>query len=288
MSVPVLMLVLIATTCAAAVFLSSVYRALIARADVRTEDSDIPPMQRFVTPVALVRIRFVWAGGVAISAILYLVARGVFQFQVVLATGLAGVIVGYMAPLFWFRRKVRARKAAFDAQILHLTMTLANGLRSGMALPQALDAAARRMPPPMQEELAVVLRECRLGLDLAESMERLYRRMPGEDLRLLLTSIRLTMQAGGSLADVLDRMVTMIRARTEFQEKLKTMTAQGRFEAIAMSVAPLVVFLLLKVIDPELMAPMTTTVVGWVTLVAVAVWVGIGFVVIRKISSIEV
>ena len=144
------------------------------------------------------------------------------------------------------------------------------------------------MPNPMREELQVVLRETRLGLDLPEAFERLYRRMPGEDLRLLLTSIRLSLQTGGSLAEILSRMVETIRARIEFQEKVKTMTAQGRFEAIAMSLAPLVVYILLRVIDPELMKPLTSTVVGWCAIGAVFFLLTIGFIIIRKIVTIDV
>ena len=117
---------------------------------------------------------------------------------------------------------------------------------------------------------------------------RFYSRMPGEDLRLLVTSIKLTLQTGGSLAEVLERMVETIRARVEFQERLKNMTAQGRFEAIAMSLAPVLVYVLLRLIDPDLMIPLTSTLVGWCTIGIVTAWVLIGFFVINKIVTIEV
>ena len=140
----------------------------------------------------------------------------------------------------------------------------------------------------MREELAVVLGETRLGFDLTDALERFYSRMPGEDLRLLVTSIKLTLQTGGSLAEVLERMVETIRARVEFQERLKNMTAQGRFEAIAMSLAPVLVYVLLRLIDPDLMIPLTSTLVGWCTIGIVTAWVLVGFFVINKIVTIEV
>ena len=79
-----------------------------------------------------------------------------------------------------------------------------------------------------------------------------------------------------------------IRARVEFQERLKNMTAQGRFEAIAMSLAPVLVYVLLRLIDPDLMIPLTSTLVGWCTIGIVTAWVLIGFFVINKIVTIEV
>ena len=102
------------------------------------------------------------------------------------------------------------------------------------------------------------------------------------------TSIRLTLQTGGSLADVLERMIEMIRARTDFQQRIRNKTAQGKFEAIAMSMMPLVVYILLRLIDPGLMRPLTTTPIGWAAIGAVCLLDLVGFVVIKKIVTIEV
>ncbi|MBR0056429.1 MAG: type II secretion system F family protein, partial [Kiritimatiellae bacterium] len=188
----------------------------------------------------------------------------------------------------WFRRKVAQRKELFNSQILELTTGLATGMRSGQAFPAALESVSGRIQWPMKEELAIVLREYRRGSDHPEALDRLNQRIPSEDLTLLIGSIRLTTQSGGSLAEVLDRMVEMIRGRREFQDKVKAMTAQGKFEAIAMSLAPLFVFLLLFLIDRPLMLPLVTTLPGWLTIAADATLVTIGFLVIRKIVTIEV
>lgn len=105
---------------------------------------------------------------------------------------------------------------------------------------------------------------------------------------LLVTSVRLTMQSGGSLAEVLDRITDTIRSRTEFSEKLRSMTAQGRFEAIAMAAAPLAAFGLLFMLDPELMKPMVQTQTGWCAIGVMLVLETVGFLVINKIVTIEV
>ncbi len=144
------------------------------------------------------------------------------------------------------------------------------------------------MGEPMQEELMTVLREYRFGMELADALARLNERMPGEDMNLLVTTIKLTTRTGGSLVEVMDKMVEMIRGRREFQERLKNMTAQGRFEAIAMSLAPLAAFILLYVIDPQLMRPMVTTGMGWCGIGLVCFLVTCGFLVIKKITTIEV
>ena len=289
MDVSLAVLVFLAASFGGGFVLISVWNTLQENAKKQDgEGVGIAPLRRFVSPVELLSRQFISAFACALVFPFLLWCKGVSAALLLIFVGIIAAVIGWRLPIFYYNKKVQARKSRFDGQILHLAMNLSNGLRSGMALPQALEGASSRMPDPMKEELLVVLRETRLGLDLPEAFERLYRRMPGEDLRLLLTSIRLSLQTGGSLAEILSRMVETIRARTEFQEKVKTMTAQGRFEAIAMSLAPLVVYILLKVIDPELMKPLTSTVVGWCAIGTVAFLLTIGFVIIRKIVTIDV
>lgn len=289
MSLSIAAIIFIGTSAFAAMVLIYAYKGLQVQAKASGEtDAVLSPLRKFIDPKKLLSIRFAFGIALAVLGMAFLILNNVLLPVVYVPTGVLLGFLGWKLPFLWFMLKVRKRKQLFDSQILHLTMTLANGLRSGQALPQALDAASQRIGDPMHEELAQVLNESRYGLDLAEALERLHTRMPGEDLRLLITSIRLTLQSGGSLADVLERMVVMIRSRTEFHEKLKTMTAQGRFEAIAMSLAPVFVYVLLRLIDPELMKPLTGTFIGWCTIGGVAVMISIGFFIINKIVTIEV
>ena len=205
---------------------------------------------------------------------------------VVVATILAGV--SYFLPLWYYKIKLDERNTTFQSSLLDFTMGLASGMKSGQSLSQAMESISHRLQGPIVEEITTVLREHRLGLDMSEALERLYQRMPCEDLHLLVTSIKLTTKSGGSLVDVLEKMVVMIRQRTEFQEKLKTMTAQGKFEAVAISLTPLGAFILLYIVDPELMRPLLTTVIGWTAIGIVILLVSLGFYVIKKIITIEV
>ena len=246
------------------------------------------PMNRFISDQRLVQFRVssaVMLGGIFTGILLFAsVTNPLIWMPIAAGMGL----VGWMAPLWYYRWKLTDRKNKFENRILDLTMGLANGLRSGQALPQALEAIARRLEGPIQEELMVVLREYRFGLELAEALERMHQRMPCEDLRLLVTSVRLTSQSGGSMAEVLSRMTEMIRGRTEFQGKLRTLTAQGRFEAIAISASPFVAFVILYLVDTELMAPMLKTTVGWMARGVVVLLETVGFYIINKIVTIEV
>ncbi len=246
------------------------------------------PIYRFTTPERLTKAAWsaaIFGGGLAAFV---LISVNILNLYLIAGAGLAVGLLAFQIPGFWLRRKIAARQRQFESRLMDLTLGIASGLRAGAAFPQSLEMVARDLPGPIQEELGLVLHEYRLGMDLPDSLMRLYQRMPGEDLLLLVTSVRLTMQSGGSLAEVLDRISDTIRSRTEFSEKLRTMTAQGRFEAIAMASAPMIAFGMLFFLDRELMRPLVETQIGWMALGVVAVLEIVGFVVINKIVTIEV
>ena len=285
-----LLLVFAAVVALGYMVISTLEASVEERANKIDGDSEVAlrfPYASFTTPRRLARTRLFSGYGAFIALFLILSFAGIGPL---VAGGIALVVAvfGAWIPLLAVRRRRAKRLEMAEAQVLELATGLASGLRSGQALPAALEAMSGRLPKPLSEEIAVVLREYRLGIDLPDALARLAQRVPCEDLTLLVGSIRLTQQAGGSLAEVLDKMVEMIRGRTEFQAKLKNMTSQGRFEAIAMSLAPLFVFLILFIIDRPLMMPLITTTIGWITIVCDAIWVTIGFLIIKKIVTIEV
>lgn len=207
--------------------------------------------------------------------------------QTMRAVGQSGVLSRF--GLHWMDEYYAGRRrAAFEARILDLTMGLANAMKAGMALPQAMEKVGAQMEGVMHEEVFLTLQEYRLGKSVSDAVERLAERMPCEDMRLLSSSIKLTIQTGGSLVDVLAQMTETIRKRAEFHGKLQTLTAQGRFEAMAMASAPLVAFGVLYLCQPDLMQPLVTTLVGWIAIAVALVLEIVGFLVIRHIVAIEV
>ena len=255
---------------------------------VKTDEKQQGPIYRFTTPERLAQS--CWSAGLLGAGIMaaLLIAFNVLNLYILIPVCLLAGLFCYQIPRWWVKHCINKRRRLFEMKLTDLTLGLSNGLRAGAALPQSLELVSRDLGGPMTEELTLVLHEYRLGMDLPESLTRLCERMPSEDLSLLVTAIRLTMQSGGSLAEVLDRITDTIRERTEFQERLRTMTAQGRFEAIAMAAAPAVAFVILFFLDRELMMPLVQTKIGWCAIAAVALLETIGFVIINKIVTIDV
>ncbi len=245
-------------------------------------------LRRFIPPEKLLLARIFAALITGCCMFLLQLAFGVEQMKIAVPVACGFGIAAYFFVYWLYLQKLRKRQEAFESKILDFTMGLSNGLRSGLALGQSIESVAKRIDGPMQEELNTLLREYRLGVDLPEAFARMYKRIPCEDLHLLVTTISLTTKSGGSLSEVLEEMVVTIRTRTEFQERLKNMTAQGRFEAISIALSPVAAFVLLYFIDPVLMSPLVTTGTGWLAVAGATALVSIGYYILKKIITIEV
>ena len=232
-----------------------------------------------------IQICFATVGALIMLCILLVAGVSVWAFPVIGA--MAGAAAFYL-PLLYYRNKVKKRNAEFKARLLDVVLGLNNGMRSGVALPQALEVVGRDIGGVMQEEIAMTLYEYRLGIDLTEALARLERRMPDDNLKLFVTAVGISQQTGGSLAEILDKIIDTIRQRSIMEDKINTLTAQGKFESIVMSCAPLMAFVILLVLDRQLMMPLVTTALGWAAICAVLTLETIGYLFIKKIVTVEI
>lgn len=246
------------------------------------------PLERFVEAGALFRQQIFAALAPALVVPALFVLGGLPNVWLILAFTTVVAVVCWRLPRICWNHRVKKRQLAFESKILDFAVGVANGLKAGMALPQAFERVAKRMTGAMAEELTIVLNDYHLGTDMATALDRLVERMPCEDMRLVAASVRLTTRTGGSLADVLAEIAEMIRGRREFADKVKSLTAQSRFEGWVLGAMPVVAFLVFNFIQPELMSVLYTTVIGWCALGVAAVMETIGFIVIGRLTRIEV
>ena len=252
-----------------------------------TNNVSMSPMDYFISTRNLLRLRVNICALIvcAIMAILLLTGIPLLPLSVIC---LIFGILGYMAPYWYYHFRVDRRKKTIEDQLLNVIIGMQSGIQSGQAPPQSLIAVAKQSSIPIRDELQIVVREFKLGRSLPEALESMYRRIPCEDLQLLITSIKLSRETGGNLSDVLKQLILNIRQRREFNRKLDALTAQGKFESIVMALAPTFVFVILYLEQPELMKPMLVTRLGWITISAITVLEAIGYFTIKKIISIDI
>jgi tight adherence protein B len=95
-------------------------------------------------------------------------------------------------------------------------------------------------------------------------------------------------ETGGGLAETLERTAHTIRSRLQMESKIGALTAQGKLQAWVVGLLPLVLMAILNRMEPEAMAMLWNTRIGWGTLVVIAFLEFMGIWIIRKIIAIDV
>ncbi len=217
-----------------------------------------------------------------------LAATGLVVTRGNVLAGLGGLLAGWLLPRMWLRKRKAARQKAFGAQLAESLTVIANALKAGYSFLQAMEMVAREMMPPISVEFGRVLREVSLGLPTEAALEAMTRRVGSDDLDLVITCVLIQRQVGGNLAEILDNIAHTIRERIRIHGEIKTLTAQGRFSGLIVSFLPFALGGLLYLINPKYIGSLFTNPLGQVMLVVALISEGVGIVVIRKITNVEV
>jgi tight adherence protein B len=220
-------------------------------------------------------------------------AAGVTGFLMLLVSGnmllmVVGFFIGFLLPGWYVKKKIKERIVKFNEGLPDMISTIVGSLRAGFSFQQALKTVIEEAGSPIKEEMDSVIKEMQYGASLEDSLNELKERMPSEDLDLMIQAILIQRQVGGNLATVLDKIVQTIRERTKIHRQISSLTAQGRLSGIVIGLLPIILAFVLYLIEPEYIGTLFRHPIG-IALTVAGIFSGIiGFVLIRKITAVEV
>ena len=176
----------------------------------------------------------------------------------------------------------------FQGQFMDVLLMMTNSLRAGFNMSQAVDIVAREMPDPAGAEFGRVARDRDLGRSLDEGFEALAVRMGGESVRILATAIQVGRQTGGDLTRILDGLVTMIRERERVEDRVRTMTAETRFQGYTLAALPYLLLIGWFCLDPQGVRALFGTGWGKALLAAGSFFNELALLAIRNMATVRV
>jgi tight adherence protein B len=234
------------------------------------------------TSLTVLKLLLISIGMAVVGSVLAIAIR-----IVPLLVPLVAVIMG-MLPLMWvlFRRKKRLKH--FAAQLPEAMEMISRTLRSGQGLGFGISLVATEMPQPISGEFGRVFEEQNLGIPMEQSLKELAERIPNLDLKFFVTAVILQRQTGGDLAEILDKIGSLIRDRFRIWGQVQALTGEGRLSGVVLLVLPLVLFLAVYQLNPTYVSVLFTDPMGTKMLAVAVVMQIIGALVIRKIVNIRV
>ena len=204
-----------------------------------------------------------------------------------LLLGLVFGLTGFMVPAVVVSLKGKKRIKKFLNQLGDTITLMANSLRAGYSLLQTMELVSREAKDPIAGEFRRLVREVGLGISTEDALMNMLRRVPSEDLDLLVTAINIQHEVGGNLAQILSTIGHTIRERVRIQGEIKVLTAQVQLSGYIISAMPVGLGLIIFVMNPEYIMELFAW--PWICMpIAAAILVVTGFLAMKKIATIEV
>lgn len=247
----------------------------LARADLKLKPAEYV-ITMFLTGIAMAPI--FW----------YLGDRGTNRFPI-FAT--IGFFIGLFLPRVYVRSQQGKRLQRFNDQLSDMLNLMVNGLRAGYSTMQAMEAVSREMPPPISDEFHRVVQEMQLGLPMEAALDNLLRRIPSDDLDLVITAINVQREVGGNLAEILDTISYTIRERVRIKGEIRVLTSQVMYSGRFLAMMPIIISGILWVLNRDYMMEFfnpDNPLPGAIALSVGAIMIMTGYFVMTRIAKIEV
>ncbi len=222
------------------------------------------------------------------------VAAGLLGGLIVLITGsgaivalLAAFACGFGLPRFILSRMIKRRQAKFLVEFANAIDIIVRGIKSGLPLPDCLQIIATETPEPVKSEFIDLVEQQKVGVPLSRAFERMYERMPLQEVNFFAIVIAIQSQTGGNLAEALGNLSQVLRDRYRLQAKVKAFSAEAKASALIIGSLPPCVMLLVYITTPDYIGILLHEKLGNIMLIASAVWMLIGILVMRKMIDFD-
>jgi tight adherence protein B len=243
--------------------------------DLRLAESQLQPVDFIAIRIALAGLAF---------AVPFLLLSGVIG----MLAAIAAAIVGFFAPGWWLKNRKDTRANKLEQQLPEALTFIANSLKAGFGLLQALSMAADQLEHPIASEFAQTVHETNVGSSMEEAFIQLGERCVSYDVDMVVTAILIQRTAGGNLAEILENVSETMRERVRIKGEINTLTAQQKLTGIVIALLPVGVGAMFMVVSPEYITVLFTETMGQVMLGAALFLEAVGILIIRRILDIEV
>ena len=196
--------------------------------------------------------------------------------------------VGLLVPRILLNHYMRKRKKNFETQFVQGLEYLSSSVKAGLSLVQAMESLVENSNPPLSQEFDLLLREYRIGIPLNEALQNLSRRVGSDELNLMVYSVIITRELGGDVSEIFEHLADVIRGRHKVMERIDTLTAQGRLQAMVCGSIPFFLYGLLFLWQPEFIEPLFETQTGQIAIYAVCLLQVFVIFLVRRLINIKI
>ncbi len=164
---------------------------------------------------------------------------------------LIAVAMGVGGVYTWVNSRANKRMNMIGEQLPEAVELMVRSLRVGHPFSSAVAIVAREVPDPLGTEMGMISDEAAYGRDMGETLKAMAERLDVQDLRFLAVAVTIQQTSGGNLAEILDGLAKVIRARFRLFRRVDAITAEAKWSGNLLSFFPIVALFMINVVKPD-------------------------------------
>ncbi|WP_375254317.1 type II secretion system F family protein [Yoonia sp.] len=196
------------------------------------------------TPIQLILLM---VGVTGVSFVLLTYLTGV----AVAIRGFVAVVMGVGGVYVWVSRTANKRMSMLGEQLPEAVELMVRSLRVGHPFSSAVSIVASEVPDPLGTEMGMVSDEAAYGRDMGETLKTMAERLDNQDLRFLAVAVTIQQTSGGNLAEILDGLAKVIRARFRLFRRVAAITAEAKWSGNLLSGFPILALIGINLVKPD-------------------------------------
>lgn len=194
--------------------------------------------------------------------------------------------LGFPRWVVGFLKKRRQKK--FGTEFSNAIDVIVRGVKSGLPVNECLKIIAREAPAPVCDEFHLLTESLRVGLSLEQALDRMFERMPLQEVNFFGIVLLIQQKTGGNLAEALGNLANVLRSRKLMTGKIKALSAEAKASAYIIGALPFMVMGAVKLASPDYLEPLFSTPTGNFVLIASGIWMSMGVLVMKNMIQIKV
>lgn len=223
----------------------------------------------------------------AVAASGALILINVLNFHYVISF-LIGIPLGIFLPIMYVSSKRKQRLNKFAEQFPDVLDFMARSLRAGNPFSASLKGVANEMPDPIGSEFGIAFDEMNYGLELEEALKNLGKRSGSDEMNMFITAVLIQRSTGGNMADVLNRIATVMRSRAGVIRDVAILSAEMRMSANVLIALPFIVAVVISVLNPSYLSVLFDNTAGQIVIFMQLVLMLIGYFIMRRMINFHV
>ena len=224
------------------------------------------------------------------SVMLFAIAGAGFpiNYGTLLLTFALAFCITFAIPMLVLSFIGQRRRKRIEQQFPVALDIFVRALRAGHPIASAIDLLTKEMEDPIGSEFGLISDEVAYGAELNDALSGMAERWNLDDMRMFVVSLSVQNETGGNLAEILENLTEVIRARSSLYMKVRALSSEGRMTGWMLTALPIVAFVGLFMVNPGFYLSVAQDSMFIIGAVILGVMYLTGFFMIRRMIDIKV